>query len=55
VAHTTAFSALLPCPLCHNITLQQYRLLSVTKPSGKRSSENPVKTKFGEHVFYVVG
>src|SRR5215211_3144363 len=36
------------CPLRHNTTLQHYRLLSVTKPSGERTSENPVQAKFGE-------
>src|SRR5215211_4410173 len=46
---------LLFCLLCHNATLQQYRLPSVTKgvtkPSAERTSQNSVKPKFAEFTY----
>src|SRR5215218_3343966 len=53
--HPTNFSTLFPCPFCHNTTLQQDRLPSVTRWSGERTSENAQKAKFAESQFSDVG
>jgi hypothetical protein len=46
VAYPIDSSTLFPCPICHNPTLQHYRLPSVTRWSGERTSENSVMRKF---------
>ena len=38
-AHITCPPLLFPCPFCHNTTLQQYRLPSVTKTVTESSHE----------------
>ena len=52
VAPPTNFSIRFACHVRHDPILQHYRLLSVTAAvtrwSGERTSENPVKGKFGK-------
>ena len=39
------YSPLPSCPLCHKTSLQHYRLLIVTKPSGEMNSDNSASSE----------
>ena len=43
VTQPTDSSALLPCSFCHDVTLQHYRLASVTTTVTRRSAEETLK------------
>jgi hypothetical protein len=57
--YPTDSSTLFLCTLSHSTTLQHQRLPSVTTDgtarSGSGTSENSVRAKFREHLFYAVG